>query len=198
MANYRYNPAGTCHQRSVEPRASASRPVRPFADVAFLNRAPVKYRPLTAVGMLDKLRQFFQTRAGAATAGVILLLSLILAFFAVRSVFTNEGERLSAGRLYIDAKTGKPYRVELTTGMTVPTKAPSGGDTGYPAELCYWTKDGKVKEDPTPVLLNQFKGKPEPTFCPDCGRLVVGHNPRPQSPSDKPPPTETEYKSRRR
>ena len=71
----------------------------------------------------------------------------------------------------------KAFRYEIKIGDSVPVKAPSGEKSGYPAELCYWTKDGQPKEDPTPVLLNQYVGKSGPTFCPDCGRLVVNHNP---------------------
>jgi len=79
----------------------------------------------------------------------------------------------------------------------MPVLAPSGKNTGYEAELCYWTKDGKPKETPTPVLLNIYKGIKGPTFCPDCGRLVVGHNP-PAMEGAKPPPTKDEYTPRYR
>jgi hypothetical protein len=96
-------------------------------------------------------------------------------------------------RVFIDSTTMKPFNHELQAGESIPVKAPSGGNTGYQAELCYWTKDGKVKDEPTPVLLNEAVGKPGPTFCPDCGRLVVGHNPRASSDAT-PPPTESEYK----
>jgi hypothetical protein len=80
-------------------------------------------------------------------------------------------------------------------GQSIPIKAPSGNNSGYPAELCYWTKDGQAKTDPTPVLLNVLVGKPGPTFCPDCGRLVVGHNPRPGA-GVKAPMTQEEWKKR--
>ena len=62
-----------------------------------------------------------------------------------------------------------------TTGQAVN----SGKKTGVPAEACYWTADGGTKKNPTWVLLNELAGKPGPTFCPDCNRLVVGHNPAP-------------------
>jgi hypothetical protein len=42
------------------------------------------------------------------------------------------------------------------------------------------------------VLINQWKNSTEPTFCPDCGRLVVGHNP-PAVAGSTPPPTKEEY-----
>ncbi|HVS72878.1 MAG TPA: hypothetical protein VHQ47_16600 [Phycisphaerae bacterium] len=99
-------------------------------------------------------------------------------------------------RWFVDAETHKPFRQKIAIGMAVPVKSPfTSRATGYPAELCYWTKDGKPKRDPTPVLLNSSIGIDEPTFCPDCGRLVVGHNPSP-TPGMKPPPTQAEYEQR--
>jgi hypothetical protein len=93
------------------------------------------------------------------------------------------------------AQTGKAFTVELKDGLSIPVRSPySGQQTGYPAELCYWTKDGKPKDEPTAVLLNSWVGKRGPTFCPDCGRLVVGRNPEP-APDRKPPPTREEYQS---
>jgi hypothetical protein len=96
----------------------------------------------------------------------------------------------------MDATTGKPYNYSIKLGDKIPVKAPSGGMAGYPAEPCYWTKDGKIKNDPTYVLLNEYVGKPGPTFCPDCGRLVRSHNPAPQGPETRPPPTKAEYEKR--
>ena len=125
-------------------------------------------------------------------AVVALLACAGVAFYSVRGSLTTEAEALSAERTFIDASTGKPYAYELTIGATIPAKAPSGGNTGYPAEACYWNKDGTPKKQPTFVLLNLYKGSKDPTFCPDCGRLVVGHNP-PPGPDVRPPPTKEEY-----
>ena len=95
--------------------------------------------------------------------------------------------------LFIDSVNGETFHMKLELGMTFPVVNPSTGQaTGYPAELCYWTKDGTVKDDPTAVLLHSYIGKPEPTFCPDCDRLVVPHNPMAR-PGMRPPPTEPEY-----
>ena len=148
--------------------------------------------------MVEKLREFFRTPVGMAIAGAVVLIGVVFAVGAIRGITTSEAEALSNQRMYIDASTGKPFKVTIKEGMNSPVKAPSGGTTGWPAESCYWTKDGKVKEEPTYVLLNILKGSKDPTFCPDCGRLVVGHNPR-ASADRKPPPTKEEYsKSPRR
>jgi hypothetical protein len=49
----------------------------------------------------------------------------------------------------------------------------------FPAERCYWTKDGKGKLEPTLVLLNEHIGKEGQTLCPDCGRVVFPRFPYP-------------------
>jgi hypothetical protein len=141
--------------------------------------------------MLEQLRKFFQSKAGAATAGAVVLVALIALFFSMRGMFTSEAGALSAERVYID-EHGNSFTATAKPG--VPIKGKDGGPA-YIAELCYWTKDGKPKSSPTPVLLNESLGKKEPTFCPDCGRLVVGRNPR-AGPGVKPPPTKAEYKPR--
>ena len=121
------------------------------------------------------------------------MIGLVAAAYSFRSVLTSEGVEDSANRMFIDSETGKPFPHRIEIGDPIPTKAPSGKMTGYPAEACYWTKDGKPKTDPTWVFVpSVWKGTKGPTFCPDCGRLVVGHNP-PASPDRSPPPTKEEY-----
>jgi hypothetical protein len=145
--------------------------------------------------MLEGAQRFFQTRNGQLVAGSVLVVGLIAAFFAVRGAWRSDIATFSRERPFVDANTGKPFTYEISPGESYPVPAPSGGKTGYPAELCYWTKDGKTKTDPTPVLLNQWAKKSGATFCPDCGRLVVPHNPPPQ-PGDAAPPTSAEYSAR--
>ena len=129
---------------------------------------------------------------------IVTILAVALAGWVIRKSFWANSEvgAASRDRWFVDAATGKPFRKELELGMSVPIDAPSGGKTGYPAELCYWTADGQIKQEPTPVLVVKLwpeLGKNEPTFCPDCGRLVVGRNPVPQ-PGDHPPPKKDEFK----
>jgi hypothetical protein len=71
-----------------------------------------------------------------------------------------------------------PYA--MRAGESWPVVSPfTNQRTGYPVEHCYWTKDGKRKATPTYVILNEHLGKPGDTICPDCGRVVIGHNPPP-------------------
>jgi len=140
------------------------------------------------------LREFFESSVGKIAALVFGLLALIVAAVAIwRSLGPSEAALLSTDRVYIDIENGKTFNHTLKAGDLSRVKSPySGKDTGVEAERCYWTKDGKPKKDPTYVLLNQAAGKPGPTFCPDCGRLVVPLNP-PANSMGPPPPTREEY-----
>lgn len=141
------------------------------------------------------LRDFLNSSGGKIAAGALLVLALIAAVIMFRNSFGPSSDVAAANaRVFIDASTGKPFSRQLRAGMTVPVDAPSGKKSGYPAEMCWWTKDGKVRKEPYPVLLNTWVGKPEPTFCPDCGRLVVAHNPSPGGGNIAPPPLKEEYK----
>lgn len=145
------------------------------------------------------VREFLNTPAGKAVSIVFILLMLGLVVYEVHGAFgASETESFANTRTFICSETLKPYQYELTTTSKIPAPSPfSGKNTGYPAELCYWTKDGKIKgpnEKPTPVLLNTYRKQPEPTFCPECGRLVVARNPQPNA-GAKPPPTEADFKA---
>jgi hypothetical protein len=149
--------------------------------------------------MIEKLRDFLQTGAGKGIAIALAVIGLIIAVVSARGSFgPSEAAQMSRGRVFIDAESGKTFNHELSVGETMPVKAPSGKKTGVPAEMCYWTKDGQPKREPTYVLLNDraIPKKEGPTFCPDCGRLVVPLNP-PASPGMPPPPTKAEYKPER-
>ncbi len=148
--------------------------------------------------MFERAREYFATNAGRQIAIAAGVLGLLIVIWAVKRTFgETEAAAISADRMFIDAATGKPFEHVLKVGDRIPVKAPSGGNTGYQAELCYWTKDGKVKKNPTPVLMNGALGKPDPTFCPDCDRLVVGHNPMAEE-GKRPPPTKEEYYRKRK
>ena len=146
--------------------------------------------------MMNGIREFFDTTAGKITAGLLLVVALGLLGW---SVWSNLGEEdivaNTRNRTFMDATTGEPFQAELKVGWKVPIPAPSGGNTGYPAEMCGWTADGKPTDDLTPVLLNQYVDKKGPTFCPVCHRLVRERNPipNPNGTHETAPPTEQEW-----
>lgn len=77
-------------------------------------------------------------------------------------------------------ETGKVFEFAMTEGEHWPVTSPfSNKKTGYPVERCYWTRDGKRKEEPDYVILNETLGKSGDTICAVCGRIVIGHNPTP-------------------
>lgn len=143
------------------------------------------------------MRAFLSTPLGRCVSVILCLVGLIAIGWSIHSNLGPDPAVSAANNpLFINAETGKVFRCKLTAGMNIPVKCPdTGKETGYEAELCFWTKDGRVKNDPTPVLLNEHKGLPGPTFCPDCGRLVVHHNPMAVE-GGRPPPTEREYRGR--
>jgi hypothetical protein len=147
---------------------------------------------------MDQFRNFFSTSRGRGVAIAGCVLTLVIVAYSARSAFgPSEIANMSRHRTFVCSETGKSFEANVDMGMSVPIHSPySGKNTGYEAELCYWKADGGTKEKPTAVLLNDWIGKKGPTFCPDCKRLVVGHNPTPEM-RGTPPPTEAEYMSRR-
>ena len=144
------------------------------------------------------VRDFLSGRAGkvVGTAGAVV--ALIAAVVVARDAFGPPREtRNSNDRMFICAETGKPFEYTIKRGDVFPVKSPhSGKNTGWEAEKCFWTGDGKIKSEPTYVLLNEHVDKPGATFCPDCGRLVVRFNPPPTE-GVAPPPKESEIKDRK-
>jgi hypothetical protein len=147
--------------------------------------------------MIAEAREFFRTGKGKNVAIVLVVIGLCVCIWsAVSNLGADEATAAARGRVFICSETNKTYNVELHPDMKIPHDSPySDKPTGFPAEMCYWTKDGKIKEDPTPVLINSYVNKPDPTFCPDCGRMVSIRNPAPEAGS-RPPPTLAEWKSR--
>ena len=147
------------------------------------------------------LREFLNSPTGKNLAiGGAILMVLVAVFLVWRAMGPGEAEALSRDRAFIDAQTMKGFNHFIAIGETIPIDAPSGGKTGYPAELCYWTKDGKTKKIATAVLLNANVGRPGPTFCPDCGRLVTALNAPPidgvPDAEQRVPPTQAEYEKK--
>jgi len=137
------------------------------------------------------MSEFIRSKLGTSAAVALVAPLVALATFVVIRYLRDGPSDAQYYTTYICTETGKSFRHRNQVGETLPIKSPfSGKATGVPAEACYWTK-----AEPTWVLVNEFVGKHEPTFCPDCGRLVVGHNPRP-GPGVTPPPTADEQSAR--
>jgi hypothetical protein len=145
----------------------------------------------------ENLKTWSTTRNGRITmicAGAIPLVIICLVLWS--RLTGSDAGKASADRTFICSETGKPFEHTIERGEMIPVMSPhSGKSTGYPAEMCYWNKDGSIRTDPVPVLLEEYKSGHGPTFCPDCGRKVVHNNPYPQ-PGQKPPPTRAEYVER--
>jgi hypothetical protein len=110
--------------------------------------------------------------------GVIIAVFVATRFMGERAASPGSESRI---RVMIDAETGEVFEnYRITEGAAGPWEHPTTGrKTLFQPEVCYWTRDGKAKLDPTYVLLNEFKGESGQTICPDCGRVVVAHNPLP-------------------
>jgi hypothetical protein len=129
-------------------------------------------------------------------AAALAVSGVVAAAWAVHRVLgRSDAGAASQDRVFICAETGRVFRHRLVMADTIPVRSPyTGKATGYPAELCYWTSDGRAGREPIAVLLNTYRGGGEPTFCPECGRLVVKHNPCAGA-NTAPPPTMAEYKA---
>lgn len=141
------------------------------------HQAPAAGPASASAGLSPERRKvIFATVAAVAAVG--LLAYVVTGAVAARR---NDPGLASRIRAVIDSETGKAYpEFRVPDEASIPFRNPdTGRDTLYPAEACYWTKDGKAKLEPTWVLLNSYVGREGPTQCPDCGRPVVGHNPLP-------------------
>ena len=139
------------------------------------------------------IREFLDSKNGKIASIAFAVVMVGAAGFAAYSQLGQTAEsRMSTDRVFIDTQTGQTFRHTIAMGEKVPVVSPfTGKNTGVEPEKCFWTADGKIKSEPTYVLLNESAGKQGPTFCPDCGRLVVAHNP-PASTLTPPPPTRAE------
>jgi len=115
----------------------------------------------------------------AAAAAAMLIVSGIL---LVRTMGGgSDAGTASRRRDVIDAETGELFRdFPIAEGARFPwTNPKTGTPTLYPAERCYWTRDGRATLEPTFVFVKEYADIDEDTTCPDCGREVVPHNPLP-------------------
>ena len=128
--------------------------------------------------------------AGARRQKILLGASVVLLIAAGVLAWTRLGgasiHNIAAERAFICDETKKVYEYTIKRGDTIPYHSPyTDRNTGYQADSCYWTKDADGrwarKEVPTFVLVKKTVDPTtdEKTYCPDCGREVVRHNPVP-------------------
>lgn len=107
-------------------------------------------------------------------------LSVVVLAFTIWSTvrsYQNDPKRLARLNTLMDAETKEVFLQFPLEGTGFPQVNPKTGKrTLYPAEACYWTKDGKAKLEPTYVVLGTWFGDRNPTKCPDCGRIVTKSN----------------------
>lgn len=118
--------------------------------------------------------------------GAAVVLLILAGVFVVRALGPDRGVALSETRVFMCAECGKQFTITLKIGDMEPFECPScGAKASYLTEKCCWTKgengEWKAKLEPTYVILKNRidPDSTEKTFCPDCGREVVGHNPLP-------------------
>jgi hypothetical protein len=142
------------------------------------------------------LQEFVHKPAAKAVGVGLFIVVILFSLYNLKSsLSSDETTAYSKDPWFVCAETGKTFHHALQAGDTFPVySSASGKNTGYPAELCFWTKEGTIKKDPTPVLLNEWIHKTGPTFCPECGRLVVPHNP--PAVAGHAPPTKADYSNR--
>lgn len=124
--------------------------------------------------------------AGGPLAGPLGIVVFVILFGAAgfltyRTLFNPPPQKvILIPSDFLCIETNKHFEYAMHEDEDIPVISPySGRRTGYPAEKCYWTRDGQRKSEPTFVVLNERLGKKGDTICPDCGRIVVGHNPQP-------------------
>ena len=127
------------------------------------------------------VREFTESGRGKQVSLALLAIATVALFLSIRSnLGESEAATTALTGYFVCTETGKPFQYRLREGDTLPVMSPhSGSKTGVMGELCYWTADGTIAPTPTVVLHNSSAGKPGPTFCPTCDRLVSQDNPPP-------------------
>lgn len=132
------------------------------------------YRGTSATDRWKPSRE--QIKLGGAVLGILVAAIVLVWQLSGRTDASDDTKYATV----VDSESGEVMKIRLEPGSAPPFVNPKTTKrTLYRAELCYWTRDGKVKSNPTYVILNSQLGKPGETMCPDCGRPVKKYNPRP-------------------
>lgn len=137
---------------------------------------------LSEANTVSGKRSRWDKKAALLLCGTVLAVGASVWVLARATVLAPQSAGdASRRRAAIDAETNEVFLdFAVNDGSRIPWKNPkSGKNTVYPAEKCYWTREGKAKLEPTYVLPREALGENGPTLCPDCGKPVVLHNPMP-------------------
>jgi len=115
-----------------------------------------------------------------AVSVVALVVAVALVVFQLSGRQPDIGD-LASSAPAICSETGEVFERFVAPREAQPwTNPKTDKRTLWPAERCFYTKDGKVKSKPTFVFLKAWLGEKGETICPDCGRRVVLRNPAPK------------------
>src|SRR5689334_15372498 len=105
--------------------------------------------------MIERLRQFLSTSQGKIVGIIAALILVILLVVQMSRGLGSSAEDATRKRTFVCSDTGKMFQATIEPGTTMPVKSPySGRNTGYLAyEICSWTNDGHVSNEPTYVVL---------------------------------------------
>jgi DNA-directed RNA polymerase subunit RPC12/RpoP len=126
------------------------------------------------------------TRQRILLIGAVVLLIVAGLLLARHATKSSSAERFASDRVFKCVDCAHEFEHDIKMGEIEPLACPKcGKQAGWMTEKCYWTHDAegnwKAKLNPTYVVLKSRidPGSTEKTYCPDCGHIVVGHNPRP-------------------
>jgi DNA-directed RNA polymerase subunit RPC12/RpoP len=132
----------------------------------------------------DDARDLLVQRIKLGIAVLLLVIAGGLTWYRLTSM--SPAEDAAFNRMMMCNECKKTFKHTTVEGESEPIECDECGKVAaYTPELCFWTKadDGswKAKRVPTFVILpNRIDpNAADVTECPDCGREVVGHNPRP-------------------
>ena len=142
----------------------------------------------------DNLREHLAGKGGPIAAVALFMFGSLAIYLTYSHWWAASAAQQSANApVFIDRVTGQSFYCNVHAGETVPVKSPfTGRRTGYPGTFAWWSANGTPLKKPDIVLLNEYIGKPGPTFDPRTNRLVMPAG-LPPTPGQKPPPTKAQY-----
>lgn len=133
---------------------------RPGAPAATAQQGP---------SIRERLSAMFAS--GGAKVGLVVVCVAVIGFGAWRALQEASGPPPQWPKVRVmNPETGEKRWFYTAPGAQLPAGF-------HPVEYCFQNACGPAGG--TPVVLNLYLGKEEPTSCPKCGATVVGLNPRP-------------------